>query len=326
MRRKMTVNVEEWMLKKAFRISREVKDRVPLIMVTIAEDGLIGRGEGAGMRYKGENIQRLEADATAMMATVEAGASRDDLQHDFKQGGAMNAVDCALWDLECKKAGRSIWDILDRQPHSVSTVYTIGIDEPAAMEAEARQHAPFKNLKVKVGLGDPIAQIAAVRQGAPDAGIIIDANQGWSIDELNAFAPKLAELGVLMIEQPLHHEDDSPLSGYTGPLPLCADESVDGIADLTRLKPLYQYINIKLDKTGGLTGALELSTAAKEMGFKLMVGNMIGTSLGMAPAFVIAQNCDFVDIDGPLLQRDDRDNAMRFDGGEVGVFSKELWG
>jgi L-alanine-DL-glutamate epimerase-like enolase superfamily enzyme len=216
--------------------------------------------------------------------------------------------------------------MLGWQPHAVTTVYTIGIDSPENMQKDAAAHADFPILKVKVGIGDPLQQISAIRNGSPDAAIVIDANQAWTVADLDQYAEGLKALKVEMIEQPLAHDSDEALRGYESLIPLCADESCDTRADLEKLAGLYEIVNIKLDKTGGLTEAVALALQAESMGFGLMVGNMLGSSLAMAPAFVIAQRCRYVDIDGPLLQAEDCDHALQYERGRVEPFSRDLWG
>lgn len=327
----LTVREESWPLKKPFKITRETITHSEIVYCEISDGTHVGRGEAAGIPYKGETPARIAADIEAVRAEIEGGMDRDSLQSLMKVGGARNALDCALWDLEAKRAGKTIWQLLGQKPAPTKTVYTVSMDTPGNMRADAAAHAGFQAIKVKVGIGDPLEQVANVRAGAPDAAIIIDANQGWGIDELSAFAPGLAKLGVAMIEQPLPADDDGALAGYTpavsNAVPICADESCQVTADLDRLSGLYQMINIKLDKAGGLTEALKLADRAAAMGFEVMVGNMLGTSLAMAPAFVIAQACKYVDIDGPLLQSEDRDHAMIYhDDGTVEGPTSRLWG
>jgi L-alanine-DL-glutamate epimerase-like enolase superfamily enzyme len=200
------------------------------------------------------------------------------------------------------------------------------MDTPETMQKDAAAPADFPTLQVKVGIGDPIEQISAIRQGSPDSAIVIDANQAWTVEDLDRFSEGLKGLNVEMVEQPLALDNDEALRGYESPIPLCADESCDSRADLERLAGLYDIINIKLDKTGGLTEAVALALQAESMGFDLMVGNMLGSSLAMAPAFVIAQRCKYVDIDGPLLQAEDCDHALQYERGQVEPFSPQLWG
>jgi L-alanine-DL-glutamate epimerase-like enolase superfamily enzyme len=276
--------------------------------------------------YRGETIDSIKAQIEAAIPQIADGISRDELQQIMPPGGARNAVDCALWDLEAKQSGQTVWQMLGWQPHAVTTVYTIGIDSPENMQKDAAAHADFPILKVKVGIGDPLQQISAIRNGSPDAAIVIDANQAWTVADLDQYAEGLKALKVEMIEQPLAHDSDEALRGYESLIPLCADESCDTRADLEKLAGLYEIVNIKLDKTGGLTEAVALALQAESMGFGLMVGNMLGSSLAMAPAFVIAQRCRYVDIDGPLLQAEDCDHALQYERGRVEPFSRDLWG
>lgn len=327
---RLNVREETWRLNKPFKISRETEYDAHVVYCEIGDGLLLGRAEAAGASYKGETPASIMAEIESHRAAIEAGIDVDALQELMpvpnSSAGARNAIDCALWDLEAKRAGRTIWQILGIEAKPVTTVYTIGIDEPDKMAADADAHEGYPAFKIKVGIGDPIIQVAAIRAAAPDADIIIDANQAWSIDQLKGYAPGLADLGVAMIEQPLAVGEDGALESYTSPVPLGADESCDTSADLERLQGLYQVVNIKLDKTGGLTEALKLSARAREMGFDLMVGNMLGSSLAMAPAFVIAQACRFVDLDGPLLQAEDRDFGMEYVKGVVSAPRTELWG
>jgi L-alanine-DL-glutamate epimerase-like enolase superfamily enzyme len=285
-----------------------------------------GSGEAAGVSYKGETVASIREQIDAVTPKIASGISREELQGLMSPGGARNAIDCALWDFEAKQSGRSVWQMLDWQPHAVTTVYTVGIATEEVMQKDAAAHADFPILKVKVGIGDPLEQISAIRQGSPDAAIVIDANQAWTVDDLDKYAAGLKALNVEMVEQPLAISNDETLRDYESPIPLCADESCDSRADLERLAGLYDIINIKLDKTGGLTEAVALALQAESMGFKLMVGNMLGSSLAMAPAFVIAQRCRYVDIDGPLLQAEDCDHPLQYEHGTVEPFSPDLWG
>ena len=326
MSRTIRVGPVNWPLHKPFKISREVATHAETIVCEISDGEHTGRGEAAGVSYAGETIESIQAQVEAIAGDIERGLDRRELQSLLPPGGARNAVDCALWDLEAKCAGQTVWQLLDWTPKPVTTVYTVGIDEPENMQKDAEAHADHPIIKVKVGIGDPLAQIAAIRAGAPGSAIVIDANQAWSIDDLERFASPLGELGVEMIEQPMDAGEDEALRDYDPPLPLCADESCATSADLERLRGLYSMVNIKLDKTGGLTEALKLATMAEDMGFELMVGNMLGSSLAMAPSFVIAQRCRYVDLDGPLLQAEDCDHAMRYDRGRVEVFEPGLWG
>ena len=320
------VEPKNWLLRKPFKISRDVATHAETLLCHISDGTHTGSGEAAGVTYKGETVDSVSAQIEAAIPQIADGISRDELQQIMSPGGARNAVDCALWDLEAKQSGRTVWQTLDWQPHAVTTVYTIGIETPENMQKDAAAHAEFPILKVKVGIGDPLEQISAIRLGSPDAAIVIDANQAWTVEDLDKYAEGLKALNVEMVEQPLALDNDETLRGYESLIPLCADESCDSRTDLERLAGLYDIINIKLDKTGGLTEAVALALQAESMGFDLMVGNMLGSSLAMAPAFVIAQRCKYVDIDGPLLQAEDCDHPLQYDRGKVEPFSPGLWG
>ncbi|MDH4002940.1 MAG: dipeptide epimerase, partial [Xanthomonadales bacterium] len=238
-----------------------------------------------------------------------------------------NAVDCALWDLECKKAGKTIWELTGIDPKPVTTVFTIGLEPtPEEMAAKAAAAADAPVLKIKLSDDRPYERLAAIREARPDAELVVDANQGWDFDLLKEVIPKCVDLDLGMIEQPLPRGGDEMLEGFESPITLAADESCLDTSELETSARRYSMINIKLDKTGGLTEALKLAYAAKEKGCKLMVGNMVGTSLGMAPAFVIAQLCDFVDIDGPLLLKYDHPLGLNYNKGVVDVFESRFWG
>lgn len=320
------VVAKNWPLHKPFKISRDVHMHSETIICEISEGDLVGRGEAAGVSYDGETQESILKQIEQVAAEIAPGISRDELQILLPAGGARNAVDCALWDLEAKRSGKTIWQMLGWEPRPVTTVYTVGIDDAANMQKDAAAHSDYPIIKVKVGIGDPLEQIAAIRAGAPDSAIVIDANQAWSVADLERYAEPLKGLGVEMIEQPMPKSGDDALRGYDSPLPLCADESCATTEDLARLDGLYSMVNIKLDKTGGLTEALALAEKAEAMGFDLMVGNMLGSSLAMAPSFVIAQRCRYVDIDGPLLQSEDCDHAMHYEHGVVDIFTPALWG
>ena len=326
MSRSVTVAQQQWPLHKPFKISRDEHTHSETVLCTIVDGEHSGRGEAAGVSYDGETTDSIQQQVESVAGEIGEGISRDELQLLLPAGGARNAIDCALWDLEAKQTGKSIWELIGWQPTTVTTVYTVGIDDPENMQNDAAAHAEYPFLKVKVGLGDPVEQIAAINAGAPNSAIIIDANQAWAVADLERYAATLKSMGVEMIEQPLDRDADADLRNYDAPLPLCADESCATSADLERLHGLYSMVNIKLDKTGGLTEALKLAEQALSMGFELMVGNMLGSSLAMAPSFVIAQKCRYVDIDGPLLQSEDCDHAMHYEHGVVQVFTPQLWG
>ena len=322
----LTVRPHSWKLTKPFKISREEHTSSDVVICEISDGEHTGKSEAAGVSYHGETVESIVAQVEAVAAAVAEGISREALQELMPAGGGRNVIDCALWDLEAKQSGKTVWETIGWQPAPVTTVYTVGIDDAENMRKDAADHSDFAMIKVKVGIGDPLQQIAAIRSGAPNSDIVIDANQAWTVDDLERYAGDLKELGVTMIEQPLAADADETLRGFQSPLPLCADESCGTTADLERLAGLYSVVNIKLDKTGGLTEALNLAAKAETMGFDLMVGNMLGSSLAMAPAFVIAQRCKYVDIDGPLLQAEDCDHAMHYEHGVVQVFEPALWG
>ena len=324
---KLGIHTESWPAVRPFRITGREWNSFEPVVVELSSDGVIGRGEAYGVYYRDETAASMAAELEGIADRVIAGADRNALQSLLPPGGARNAVDCACWDLECKTAGRSIWELTGVEPRVLETVYTIGIETtPAAMAEHAASARSQPLLKVKLDGHQPLERIRAIREVRPDARIVVDANQGWNLDQLRSIAPAFAGLGVLMIEQPLPRGRDAGLEGYRSPVPLCADESCLHLGELEEAAARYQMINIKLDKTGGLTHALELVRAARSRGLGLMVGSMCGTSLAMAPTFVIGCLCDFVDIDGPLLMKYDRIPGMRYEGGKVQPPGPEVWG
>jgi L-alanine-DL-glutamate epimerase-like enolase superfamily enzyme len=296
------------------------------VVCEISGGGCRGRGEAAGVPYCGETPKSICDDINGLAEKIKAGIDRAALSRHLPPCGARNALDCALWDLEAKQLGKTVWQMIGIEPRAVDTAYTIGIGELDEMHRDARLHRHFPVLKVKVGNCEPLEQVEAVKTGAPDAALIVDANQAWTIGNLEKYVEPLSEFGVQLIEQPIHRKDDETLRGFQSPVPLCADESCATSADLERLCGLYSAINNKLDKTGGLTEALVLAAEAEKMGFELMVGNMMGSSLAMAPAFVIAQKCRWVDLDGPLLLWWDGLRRLRYNGSQIEVFDPALWG
>ena len=324
---KMSIHIEEWELTQPFRISGFEWINSRGIVVQLAEDGFIGRGEAQGIFYLDEGADSMFSQVHAVAAEIRRGISRLELQDLLPPGGARNAIDCAMWDLECKKSGRTIWELTGIDPKPVTTVFTIGLEStPEAMAAKAAAAADAPVLKIKLDGHQPYEKLAAIRAARPDAELVVDANQGWDFELLDEVIPKCLGLNLGMIEQPLARGNDQMLEGFDSPITLAADESCLHTGELDTAARRYNMINIKLDKTGGLTEALKLAYAAKEKGCKLMVGNMMGTSLGMAPSFVIAQLCDFVDIDGPLLLKYDHPVGMIYHKGVVDVFSPRLWG
>jgi len=324
---KLSVHIEEWEMTQPFRIAGSEWTHSRSIVVQFGEDGLLGRGEAQGVFYLGETAETLYRQVNGLAATLRKGISREALQKLLPPGGARNAIDCALWDLECKKRGKTIWDLTGIDPRPVTTVFTIGMEAtPEAMAAKAAAATEAPVLKIKLDSHQPVEKLAAIRAARPDAKLVVDANQGWEFALLKEILPRCVELGLEMIEQPLKRGGDDMLEGFESPITLAADESCLHTGELDTAARRYGMINIKLDKTGGLTEALLLARAAKARGCKLMVGNMMGTSLGMAPSFVIAQLCDFVDIDGPLLLKYDYPNGLDYNRGVAGVFKPDFWG
>jgi len=323
--RQVTLSTEFWEMKTPFRITGYTFTGAHLLHVTISADGMSGCGEAAGVYYMGETGDSMLAQAESVKSALEQGAGREELRRLLPAGGARNAIDCALWDLEAKRAGKSIWQLTGIKPGDTISVNTIGIGTPAEM-AKAAKSLDTPKIKVKLDGESPLERIAAVRAARPDAEIVVDCNQGWTFEQLVEFAPKFKALGVAMIEQPLPRGADAALEAYDSPIPLCADESCLDTSEFEQASRRYQMINIKLDKTGGLTEALDLAHLAQAKGIGLMVGNMLGTSLAMAPGFVIAQLCRFVDLDGALFLKKDRQHPMSYTGGVVSPPGTELWG
>jgi len=322
-----SIHISDWELTQPFRISGFEWINTRCLVVQLGKDGAVGRGEAQGVFYLDETAESIFEQAHAVAAEVRKGLSRQDLQDLLPAGGARNAIDCAMWDLECKLAGKSIWQLTGIEPQPVTTVFTIGLeDSPAAMAAKAAAAADAPILKIKLSSHMPYEKLAAIRAARPDATLVVDANQGWDFGLLQEVLPECVGLDLAMIEQPLPRGRDEQLEGFKSPITLAADESCLHTGELDTAARRYNMVNIKLDKTGGLTEALRLAQAAKERGLKLMVGNMVGTSLSMAPSFVIAQLCDFVDIDGPLLLKYDQPHAMQYDKGVVRGFKPALWG
>ncbi|HEY0526487.1 MAG TPA: N-acetyl-D-Glu racemase DgcA [Stellaceae bacterium] len=326
--RRLTVRAERWKLARPFAISRGTKTEAEVVVVEIADGAARGRGESVPYPRYGESVEGVIAEIEAVAGRIAEGLGREALLAAMLAGAARNAVDAALWDLEAKQTGRSVWEIagLSAPPAAVTTAFTIGLDTPEAMGEAARREAHRPLLKLKVtGEGD-VDRVRAVRAGAPGARIIVDANEGWTADHLADYGPALAGLGVALIEQPLPAGKDEALRGIPHPVPLCADESCHLAADLDALVGKYEFVNVKLDKTGGLTEALRLVAAARAKGLRVMVGCMVGTSLAMAPALLPAQDAEIVDLDGPLLLAADRQPGLRIHGSLIYPPQPALWG
>jgi L-alanine-DL-glutamate epimerase-like enolase superfamily enzyme len=324
---KISAHLEDWELIQPFRISGGEWITSPTLVVQLARDGFVGRGEAQGIFYRDETAQSIFDQVDRVADVIRQGVTRDELQELLPAGGARNALDCAMWDLECKTSGKTIWQLTGIDPKPVTTVFTIGLEStPEAMAAKAAAASDAPILKIKLDDNQPYQKLAAIRAARPDAALVVDANQGWDFELLKEVIPKCAGLDLGMIEQPLPRGGDEVLEGFESPITLAADESCLDTSELETAARRYSMINIKLDKTGGLTEALKLAYAAKAKGCKLMVGNMVGTSIGMAPSFVVAQLCDFVDIDGPLLLKYDHPLGLQYKKGVVDVFSPKFWG
>jgi L-alanine-DL-glutamate epimerase-like enolase superfamily enzyme len=314
---------ESFRLAEVFTISRGSRTEAAVLTATVFEGGQSGRGECVPYKRYGETMESVAAQVTALPDDV----TRASLQEAMAPGAARNAVDCALWDLEAKRSGRRAWDLAGlAATRPVITAYTLSLDTPEKMRAAAARHAHRPLLKVKLGGEGDMARLEAVRAGAPATDIIVDANEGWTAEVYTELAPHLLRLGVKLVEQPLPAGHDDLLAEIARPLPVCADESCHDRASLAALRGKYDVVNIKLDKTGGLTEALALRDAARAEGYKIMVGCMVGTSLAMAPAILVAQGAEVVDLDGPLLLAEDRDNALRFDSEGLHPPEAALWG
>ncbi|MEM6646562.1 MAG: N-acetyl-D-Glu racemase DgcA [Bacteroidota bacterium] len=326
---KLTVRTEVWPLAEAFAISRDTRTVADVVVVELEADGAKGWGESVPYDRYGESLAGVVAEIEAMAGPLANGLDRAALQQQIPPGAARNALDCALWDLECKQSGQRIAERAGLPPlKPVVTAYTLSLDTPEKMAAKARKYAHRKLLKCKLAGEGDLERIAAIREAAPHAKLIVDANEGWRADQVEPFAQALADLGVAMIEQPMPADQDAILADLAHPVPFCADESCHTAADLPRLIGRYEMVNIKVDKTGGLTEALKLKAAAEAAGLRIMVGCMIGTSLAMAPALCVAQGAEVVDLDGPLLMAGDRTPGLVYDPEQslVAPPEPELWG
>jgi len=327
MTRLMKTAVEHFPIAGSFTISRGSKTTASVVTCHVSDAGSAGTGECVPYARYGETIDSVLAEIEAIRPRIEAGLDREELRQTMKAGAARNAVDCALWDLEAKSAGQRAFAIANlAEPAPLTTAYTISLGEPETMAVQAGQYAHRALLKVKVGTADDASRIRAVRAAAPDSAIILDANEGWTDANLAYHFAVCAESGVSLVEQPLPAGQDGLLASIHRPVPVCADESVHKTEDLPKLAGLYDAVNIKLDKTGGLTEALRMRDAARALNLKIMVGCMVGTSLGMAPAVLLAQGAEFVDLDGPLLLARDREPGLRYEASLVFPPLPALWG
>ena len=328
MTRRLAVLRESFPIRGSFRISRGAKTQADVVVAEVRDGDAVGRGECVPYARYGETVDGVADAIEKLTDAIAAGLDRPHLQTLMPPGAARNAVDCALWDLEAKQTGVPAWRKagLTALPKPATTLFTIGLDEPAAMEAAARAAQDRPLLKIKLGGNGILDRVRAVRAGAPRARLVVDFNEGAEFDELKAAGPALKALGVELIEQPLPAGQDAALAGLNYPIPLGADESVHASPDIARLGALYQVINIKLDKTGGLTEALAMKQRAQHAGLSIMVGCMVATSLAMAPAMLLAQDAHYVDLDGPLLLARDRVPGLRYDNASIYPPSPDLWG
>lgn len=330
MARRLSAAIETWPIAGAFTIARGAKTEAVVVTVTIEENGAVGRGECVPYTRYGESPESVLGQIESVRGLIEQNGSGHDLLTALPAGAARNAVDCALWDLAAKATGTPAWKLAGLPaPVSPVTAFTISLGTPETMAAAARAAAHRSVLKLKLGGGDDLdrERVAAVRTATPDATLIVDANEGWSLAQLVRWAAPLAELGVRLIEQPLPADADAGLEGISSPVPLCADESCHGTEGLSALARRYQAVNVKLDKTGGLTAAIEVVAAARALDLQVMVGCMVATSLSMAPALLLAGMADHVDLDGPLLLARDREPGLRYQpDGTLMPAPSALWG
>ena len=324
----LSINAREeiWPLKQPFRISRGRRTEAQVIVVTVSNGKHTGRGEGVPLARYNQSIASVLAQIESIKS--EKNLDRQRLQELLPAGAARNALDCALWDLEAKISGKRVWEVANIPAvPEVETSFTISLDTPEKMSAAAKANANLPILKLKLG-GDKLdlARVEAVREVASAARLLIDANESWSPEHYQKIVPAMKQLGVELIEQPFPANADEVLETLDHPIPVCADESCHTTADLPRVTRRYEAINVKLDKTGGLTEALRLSERARESGFNLLVGCMVCTSLGIAPARLLATNTKWVDLDGPLLLARDREHPVQYANGKIRIPPRELWG
>lgn len=322
------VQRESWPFRHAVEIARGTIHGVDLIVVELRdEQGRVGRGEGVGVPYDAETPESMLTQVESIRAQLSATRSPDNLEALLPAGGARNALDCAYWDLRAKQAGCRAWELAGlQQVQSVSTAYTLGLDSEEVFRAKLQSVRHMPIIKIKADAQRHIRLVRIARQEHPTARLLVDANQAWDRVLLERLLPELQDLGVELVEQPLPRGQDDQLDGLGSPIPLAADESCTDSHSIEKLAGRYQYINIKLDKCGGLTEALRMVEKAKQLGLGLMVGNMAGTSLSMAPAFLLAQYCAYSDLDGPLFLREDRQPAMVYAGDRLSPAESGLWG
>jgi L-alanine-DL-glutamate epimerase-like enolase superfamily enzyme len=323
----LTARTESWPIRGVFRISRGERTEARVVVATVVDGDHAGRGECVPYPRYGESVEGVVAAIEAMRDAITEGTDRDTLRERMPAGAARNALDCALWDLEAKRRGTPVWQLagLDT-PMPLTTAYTISLDEPEAMGRSAQEQANRPLLKLKLTGADDLARVRAVRDAAPESRLIVDANEAWTPEVFAEMSPTLAALGVELIEQPLPSDRDEPLAELPHPVPIAADESCHTSADVPALAGRYDVVNIKLDKTGGLTEALRVVEVARDVGLAIMIGCMVGTSLGVAPATLLGPVARYVDLDAPLLLARDRTEGLRFEGSTLFPAERELWG
>lgn len=324
----LDLRVERFPYHQPFRISGHVFTETALLVAELSDGQHVGRGEGAGVYYLGDDIDHMLGQAEAVRDAIERGATRQDLQHLLPPGGARNAIDCAFWDLEAKRAATPVWQLAGlKPPRALLSTLTLGADSAGAMAKAALAIDPDAPIKVKLtgDLGDDIARVVAIRTARPHAWIGVDANQGYDISTLAELLPVLVQTRVAQLEQPLKRGREADLDGLKRPLPFVADESAVTLADTASLVGRFDVVNIKLDKCGGLTEGLAIARQARLLGLDVMVGNMMGTSLSMAPSFVLGQLCDIVDLDGPTFLARDRTPGVGYREGRIHC-PDEIWG
>ena len=325
--RSVHARAESWLLTRSFAISRGVKTQADVVVVEIHEGGFTGRGECVPYPRFNETVDGVKIEIEAFFPRLERGLDRAGLACAMPAGAARNALDNALWDLEAKVTGLRVWEIAGiAAPEPSMTAETIGLGSVQEMATAAKRLSKAPLIKVKLDAELITERMQAIHDNAPNARLIIDPNEGWTFDQLKAVAPALVKMGVEMIEQPLPADDDEGLWEYDSPITLCADESCHTKDDFQSLVGKYQMVNIKLDKTGGLTEALELAKSAEIRNLGVMIGCMVGTSLAMAPAMLLASVAEFVDLDGPLLLKKDRELGLKFENGLVHPPKAQLWG
>lgn len=320
--------IEALPLSKPFRISGHVFTDTPVVLVTLSDGEHKGRGEASGVYYLGDDVPAMAAAIEGVRGAVEAGITSAQLQALLPAGGARNAIDCALWELEARRSGVPVWELAGlAEPRPLRTTFTLGADDPDVMAEGARSYSQARALKLKLtgDLDVDIARVQAVRAARPECWIGVDANQGFAIGDLDALVAALVAADVKLLEQPLARGREADLTGYVCPIPIAADESILTLADVEGLVGRFDVVNIKLDKCGGLTEGLAIAKRARDLGLGVMVGNMVGSSLAMAPAFIVGQLCDIVDLDGPIFLADDRTPSIEYTDGDAWC-GEAIWG